>query len=279
MYKYLPPERIDVLETNSICFNNPLNFNDPFEFNACFELDSFEVRLRKDLTDTELLQHLPEEFSELIKLLPPLERDRILDEAKKNMFAIFENSKNHIKSSVSDVLLNFNSGLISITRVLSLTKSASNLLMWGHYSQSHSGFALEFNTEDAFFNQRRSNKDEFGYLREVIYQQNLPSIDPLLSPVVNHFLIKSLDWAYEQEWRILLPETKSMSHKIHDGKTYDLFHIPSSAIKSIVFGCNCSIQLRESIYNLIASRYDYKHINYYQATRSTTKYELEINEI
>ncbi len=30
MYKYLPPERIDVLETNSIYFNNPLNFNDPF---------------------------------------------------------------------------------------------------------------------------------------------------------------------------------------------------------------------------------------------------------
>lgn len=51
MYKYLPPERIDVLKTNLICFNNPLNFNDPFEFNTSFKLDSFEAKLRDNLTE------------------------------------------------------------------------------------------------------------------------------------------------------------------------------------------------------------------------------------
>lgn len=279
MYKYLPPERIDVLETNLICFNNPLNFNDPFEFNASFIMGSFENALRKDLADIKLIEHLPEEVLELMKSIPPLERDILLKEAYKKIISTFENSKKIISNTANEIFKNLNTELIKNTRVLSLTKRASNLLMWGHYAQSHSGFVIEFNTADPFFNQQRGEKDEFGYLREIIYQSQLPSIDPLLSPYVNHFLVKSLDWAYEEEWRMLFPVAKSVSKKIHDGKTYDLFPIPSSTIKSVILGCNCSTKLRESIHNLITSREDYKHINFFQAVRSATKYEIEIKVI
>ncbi|MDH6634615.1 UNVERIFIED_ORG: hypothetical protein M2355_003906 [Lelliottia amnigena] len=279
MYKYLPPERVDILENNLICFNNPLNFNDPFEFNTSFKLDSFENTLRKNLFDIDLFQHIPPELLESIESLPPLEKERIFNEIKYKITSVFENNKDFIKNTAHSALQNFNSELINITRVLSLTKNSSNILMWGHYAQSHSGFALEFDTNDAYFNQRRGEKDEFGYLREITYQRQLPSVDPLLSSVVNHFLIKSLDWAYEEEWRMLLPETKSISKKIYNGKKYDLFYIPSSVIKNIIFGCNSSMNLRHAIRDLIAARDDYKHINFFQAVRSATKYEIEIKKI
>ncbi|MCD4558763.1 hypothetical protein [Lelliottia nimipressuralis] len=83
MYKYLPPERVDVLETNLICFNNPLNFNDPFEFNTSFKLDSFENTLRKNLLDIDFFQHIPPELLESIESLPPLEKNRIFNEINR----------------------------------------------------------------------------------------------------------------------------------------------------------------------------------------------------
>lgn len=59
MYKYLPPERIDILQNNLICFNNPLNFNDPFEFNTSFKLNNFESTLHDSLITTDLFKELP----------------------------------------------------------------------------------------------------------------------------------------------------------------------------------------------------------------------------
>ncbi len=62
MYKYLPSERIDILENNLICFNNPLNFNDPFEFNTSFNFSSFESNLYDSLSTVDLLKEFPAEL-------------------------------------------------------------------------------------------------------------------------------------------------------------------------------------------------------------------------
>lgn len=64
MFKYLPPDRIDVLTDNLLCFNNPLNFNDPFEFNVSFDLSNFIPMIRRIIAQSSLEKSLSD--SELI---------------------------------------------------------------------------------------------------------------------------------------------------------------------------------------------------------------------
>lgn len=70
MYKYLPPERIDVLTSKMICFSNPKNFNDPFEFHALYDFDLFMRDIKKNLIDADVIFSLSPEglklFFELI---------------------------------------------------------------------------------------------------------------------------------------------------------------------------------------------------------------------
>lgn len=43
--------------------------------------------------------------------------------------------------------------------VLSLSQVSDNITMWGHYSKDHSGFVIEFNTQDQFFNCKRKRSE------------------------------------------------------------------------------------------------------------------------
>lgn len=78
------------------------------------------------------------------------------------------------------------------------------MLMWSHYADSHNGICVGYNVSDIL-----SNSGFF--LLPVVYSDSIPSIDfdleyynigdplfPLLS-----IATKSLDWEYEQEWRIV----------------------------------------------------------------------------
>ena len=51
LYKYLPPERIDVLQKGVIAFSDPRTFNDPFEVSPVFAADDPEaIELAKKLS-------------------------------------------------------------------------------------------------------------------------------------------------------------------------------------------------------------------------------------
>ncbi|HHZ8496375.1 TPA: DUF2971 domain-containing protein [Enterobacter mori] len=278
MYKYLPPERIDILQNNLICFNNPLNFNDPFEFNTSFKLNNFESTLHDSLITTDLFKELPADILNSIELLPKETVSKIIEEATKEILSFYELAKPNIIKTTESLMQEFNSSLIRMTRILSLSDNPTNILMWGHYAQSHSGFVIELDTNHPFFSQRRSHKDEFGFLRRVVYQKEYPSLDPLLSEnTESHFLIKSSDWEYENEWRMLLPQSSSDKTININGKEYDLYKIPSSSIKSIIFGCNASENFRKDVFKLIRSRNDYSHVIFMQAIKSNTKFEIELN--
>ncbi|MBL5840267.1 hypothetical protein I4U30_18435 [Enterobacter asburiae] len=86
MYKYLPSERIDILENNLICFNNPLNFNDPFEFNTAFQLNNFESNLHDSLNKVNLLKELPSYFATYLEQLPKETSSIIIEEATKKCY-------------------------------------------------------------------------------------------------------------------------------------------------------------------------------------------------
>lgn len=279
MYKYLPTERIDILENNLICFNNPLNFNDPFEFNTSFNFSTFESNLYFSLSTLDLLKELPAELLTQIEKLPEETAKKILEETKKTILATYKKEKENIIRATETTMQNFNSKLIELTRILSLTETPANILMWGHYAQAHSGFVIEFDINHPFFSQRRSQKDEFGFLRKVIYQKEYPILDVLSDGQVNHFLIKSKDWEYEREWRMLLPQDSSVKKINALEKEFDLYELPSDAIKTIFFGCNTPEHFKNKMSKLVDSRTDYKHIIFKQAKKSNLRFEIEFDPL
>lgn len=89
---------------------------------------------------------------------------------------------------------------------------------------------MEFDTAHSFFNGRRSDKDEFYHLREVIYADRQPSATMMDMPF-DTFVLKSRSWEYEQEWRMLLPlDTAYKKFTTPSGDDVSLFSVPATSI-------------------------------------------------
>ncbi|MEI7340470.1 DUF2971 domain-containing protein [Pectobacterium brasiliense] len=275
MYKYLPPERIDVLINKMICFNNPHNFNDPFEFHALFEQGGLINNLENIIGEMNLFDQMDDEIKSIYSRLSQDKQKEISQQFLPVMKSLVEKFKPTIINSANQVYENFNNAFVDFTRVLCLSEKKDNLLMWGHYADSHRGFVLEFDVNNGFFNQRKNQKDEYGYLREVKYKEDIDILDPIAGDASNYFLSKSKDWEYEREWRMLLP-THQANQKIN---LYDLFSFPASAIKSVILGCKATIEFEHEIKTLLTEDEEYSHVNLFKCIRSNERYEVVISRI
>ncbi len=114
----------------------------------------------------------------------------------------------------------FINGLLKDVRILSLSKTPHEILMWSHYANNHSGFLLEFDVDKSHKTNQQLAKletDEFFeevaknlFYQEVIYTDKRPKIqvhkkEEDLSKLVNNlFLTKAENWQYEKEARVIV---------------------------------------------------------------------------
>ena len=110
-------------------------------------------------------------------------------------------------------------------RVSCFSKNGKNVLMWAHYSRSHSGFAVEFNTKDELFRQG---------MVEIDYSDFRPIYNPSDSSEVDR--TKSCDWRYEQEWRLYRQKSDL---KVHSVLGFHYFELRPESIKRILIGWKC----------------------------------------
>ena len=81
----------------------------------------------------------------------------------------------------------------SVQGCLSLSATATNVLMWSHYAQNHEGYVIGFDADHEYFGESVS---------PVIYSSVRPPHNPFEhrhSGAI--FYTKSADWSYEQEYR------------------------------------------------------------------------------
>jgi len=274
LYKYVTKERIDILEGGMIRFTQPIAFNDPFELKPHIA----------SLGSAEYAQEfLEENFDEVLKKeyesLPIEAQQQVTIEQLKNfvnsqkmnemLVDMISNLPHSIESSIHTAL-NSKLGILC----LSESTEPDNLLMWSHYADSHEGFAIEFDAEHPFFDQKRSEDDQFRQLNRVTYQSNRPEL--IFNEVDNfqNFLVKSTQWEYEQEWRMLTDlssadkSIETNEHSVH------LFNLPFSALKSITFGCKASAELKQEIKSILSDNENLKHIELYEALEDRKEYKL-----
>lgn len=144
-----------------------------------------------------------------------------------------------------------------ITGIFSLTTDYSNALMWSHYANSHKGYCIEYEfegLENLKLKHFESNQlRNFDSLEKVKYSNKVITLSNInLSPNDFKKIVtqKTLEWAYEKEFRILVNVWGSYNHN-------------PNVIKSIIFGLSTSEIVRDYIINKLED----KGIEFFQMRR------------
>jgi hypothetical protein len=277
LYKYMPPHLWEsVLGDRLVRFTQPDDLNDPFEMKPFYKSFLAAQEIFSELSPSEYdkaLLKIQSEWLDQIKALVPVSSIPNLDEAWALIVERVPAVLDPCLPSVTDV---FSTMINRHIGVLCLTERPDDPVMWSHYAQSHRGFVIQLDSEHAFFNQRRSDADEFGYLRKVRYDER-PSTVLTNVDSADVFCVKGKDWEYEKEWRMLRPLRDCDKMIPKDGLPICLFTIPADCITGVICGNKMDDQTRGAIVALL-SRGDYGHVRTYHVELGQRVYGLTIVE-
>jgi len=244
IYKYVSPDTgLKYLDSWKLRCTKPGDLNDPFEISLRMRAEEGAALPATGSKATELARGAWADFKRFSE-------DRLLDP---------------LAALAADDL-----------GILCLTRTPGHLLMWGHYAASHSGLLLEFDPSHACF-ERKVDGHAFehicGRLGDVVYSDRRPSIAALdLESIRRVAYTKSLEWAYEQEVRMLWPTRRADLHGGPDGKLA-LLEVPAPALVSVTFGHFCSASTRSSAEGLLKQHAP--HVRKYRAVPNRDEFRLD----
>ncbi|WP_395602850.1 DUF2971 domain-containing protein [Pseudomonas sp. A1230] len=278
LFKYFSADRLGVLVNRMIRFSPPAVFNDPFEF-----LPS----IKTIATSSELLEKLREaaskDHTELYEQTG-LARIGFTKEYFNRYMSRFLLSAEPFAMQVVGAMIPQTQKMIfdsmnSRIGVLCLSEKNDDLLMWAHYADCHKGFVIEFDSECDFFNRTLGPKDSFRHLRKVDYSQKRPAVMLTQTNDQEIFLTKSDHWAYEAEWRMMLP-LEDADKILGDGDgAVHLFELPLDAIKSVTFGAKFSEEVAKYTMSEVSKLEGYEALEFYKARIHPTDYELIVESV
>lgn len=278
IFKYLAPERINVLSEQLIRYTPLGAFNDPFEGRP--EIRSFA-------SDEEALSNfasaMPSQLNAAYGRLPAQVRKGVsiqqwMQFATPFMAQYQDEFLAMLHAVSTQVLPSFPSKFDEVMGALSLCEVPDSLLMWAHYGVSHTGFVLEFDPSHPYFITRRSEGDEFGHLRRVVYRDTRPSANLIDLDGVEMFLVKSKEWEYEHEWRVLRPLKDAEKIISVNDQQIHLFQLPPEAIKSVIFGSRASPNLIGQARELLSANSETSHIQMLRCIPSKSRFVLDIRQ-
>lgn len=279
LYKYFPPERIDVLTTRLIRYTPFGAFNDPFEGRPSIttltskgearkvirEITSSEVKQAYDSLTPEQRAELPyEAFSDLVSTLSTT--------AEPELFALLAESTPQI---MAKIFSKFDESI----GILSLSEVPDSLLMWSHYAGSHTGFVLGFDPQHPYFNKFNGQEDEFRHLRRVMYRETRPGGVMSALDGSDLFLVKSGHWDYEREWRILRPLAEATLTKPSSPFSINLFEFPPSALQELIIGARTSEITKHDLVSTIRNDAALQHIRIRQSVPHDEHFMLKFADI
>jgi hypothetical protein len=214
---------------NHVHFSSPAHFNDPWDCSPLYSAAGLE--------DESCRDRWTRFFSPLTDTLPELSRrvveERLLLRDPAFLGRTMENLNRHSREIT-----------LQRWRIYCLTPHPDSLLMWAHYADRHRGICLQFDTSVPCI----------GGAFEVIYQKDRPVIDchtlaNATAMAEKMVLVKSGDWSYEQEYRILgrAGEFDQQPAQSIPKTTGDFLDLPRGALTGVIAGCKADIDLVRKI--------------------------------
>ncbi len=165
-------------------------------------------------------------------------------------------------SSVSDETYEQNREFLQNAEISCFSRTSIEPLMWSHYAEKHQGVCYIFDELELV---------TFGLcssFNDVTYSNHFPSIYDSFQRELNKVIYtKSLNWAYEKEYRIILKPGQEKKFK-------------KSSLRGIILGYRASIDYEKHILDIVkeANKNRKDKIKVYYANLSTHKYEMFITE-
>ena len=278
LFKYICHERIDVIQNLEIRFTHPDALNDPFELQPHFDSLIAEADVLANLPESPVdLRAVVKQAYDLVPELQALPLDfavRAVDE-----FMSSEDARQATAEGLRIFLKSMRDGGVGVRQaihrafnenvgLLSLSEIANNELMWAHYADSHTGLVLGFDEQHSFFNRRRTENDEFYFVRKVRYSDDPPvSMATIDGDAL--LITKGTRWSYEREWRMLVPLRDATRSLPVAGDTVHLFAFPPDALRAVILGVNATLDTEAEVKNLL-SRPEFRHI---QMTRAILDFD------
>jgi hypothetical protein len=223
LFKYVTPDRIDVIRHLRIRFSPPSEFNDPFELlpdMRVIESPEWLDQLKSALVPQAKVEHPDLADPEIERLVLDRYAQRLGDQKK-------------IALEVARKTADFNR-ILSLSRVPPDDPDA--LLLWACYTTNHSGFVIEFDEAHPWVQYHKFKPGEAHDLKDVVYRPRRAGWNGLF-PAGDFLFTKSAHWNYEKEVRLI----RMVGDREFDRIPVDsLLFFPPDVLRSVTLGVNCT---------------------------------------
>lgn len=242
-----------VLENQELWLPNPTTFNDPFDAN---------IGMRYDL-------------------LPPGIIDEMVEQQVKSMFPnaghnLLQGESSRLRSKLMDpeihdeAMQRWMQRLISKMRVFCVCPDRDNILLWSHYANNHTGFAIGFDAMGLHAIWQASRGLQMGY---VAYRDSYPILLPAASGdnqtkeniITTIMSVKSKVWEYEKEIRMTM----------FDGP--EKVGFPPELVTEVVMGCKMDAEDQHRMLDLMDAKYP--HAIVYRAKMQRSAFALAFDKL
>jgi hypothetical protein len=270
-YKYMALERLASVRQGRIRFTQPGAFNDPFEMPAFKAAEARAMRLAglAGLTTQtgEILTGLSQGQIPAAAFVPPI--SYFLGTAP-------EPERRQAKPVPSERAIDKIRKIDEVFGILSLSMTADNLLLWAHYASEHRGVAVEIDPRDREFDRHTSQYRNFERAAQVRYSAARPRIPETDEILFEHFFVKSPEWSYEQEYRIVRKFESAVQTIDAQPFPIHLYALPASAIRRIIFGARVTAEQRSTVINQTTADPAFAHVDFAEAILDPTEFKVDI---
>lgn len=280
---------IESLSKNQLYFSDPTEFNDPFDCKVYFD--------DKGTKEQWIQWHINNKFSRE----EAIDRINKYFEAEDDLIYPRVNKEFHTQVRRS---LHGDLKKKGLKRVCCFSGTCRSILMWSHYANSHQGICLRFRYEEdtvdgskylSLFTDQvvkavSVDRDKeccspfyktnitrpCNMFSKVDYQDEIPPVNIFDSFIIEKiekcFQTKFREWTYEDEYRVLLPESV-----LENG----LIKYDKEDLEGVIFGLKINNKNAKLVYETIKKNYldEGITVNFYESIEVIGKYEVKVKKI
>jgi hypothetical protein len=271
-FKYMSAyTTLTVIKNGTLRWSSPIEFNDPFDVprELAFDIDPSEIKNELSNYLIDLIQNKSKETSHLnpaLKLIINQARNGSKD-IKEEIIEVIkcEAIKKVTDSHSMEELREMWRQLISEFRILCLCESPRTVSMWYHYAGKYSGAVIEFACNE-------DSDSPWLLAKKIDYPETIPDIFtpkgwaklitmPVRNAIENllnlYTYIKTPDWSYEKEWRLV------SFKRPHETGTVSDYKINRNDLSAVYLGPLMNSNDRGQIISILKDRMS--HVKIFQA--------------
>lgn len=268
-YRSVSTRKLQSFQADEVWAGSPLFLNDPYDVHifvdperlkselisrmfqdlvSGFELDAIQNRLKNGEESTAILvevmkemclrNNIPHQFPYLWNQL-----QLQLQETINGSSAVYK----HIRACIG---------------VSSFSERYDSPLMWAHYAESHTGYCVEYDFSGSV---ALSNLFPAIY-RDAVFDCSCIFDDVTWRQAILSTLVKSTDWSYEREWRMVLSKEKPIGRGIP-------VNVPTPI--RVYLGSLIASENKEKIIDICNK----KEIDVFQMHHSNNAFKMEFQKI